>query len=433
MSEASPATPAPQAVSLAHHPDFLKLWTGQTVSIFGSLITRVALPLLAILTLGASPLQVALLQMADGAPPLLAGPWAGVWADRLRRRPLLIAADLGRASLLATIPLAAWTGRLGMTLLYVVALLASALTVLFDVAYQAYLPTVVPRDALVEGNSKLAASAAVAEFGGFGLSGVLVQTLTAPVAILIDAVTFIVSATSLALLHKPERLLNPVPETVSSALHELREGVLTVARERLLRPLAVAAAVDLFFTHMWVAVLMLFLLRDLRLTPGPIGVVFGIGGIASLIGAFGATKLERRYGSGRAIVGGLLVYRFGAFPVALAAGPAPLILLLLAGQQATDAAYTVFHITRLSLIQRLVPDRLLGRVSATFHTLERSAMLLGLFVGGLLGNWIGLRPTLLVGMIGALASVAILFASPVRGLRDLPRGVPPGELMQSGD
>lgn len=400
--------------------DFRKLWVGQTVSVFGSLITRVALPLLAILTLDATPLQVALLQIADGAPPLLAGPLVGVWADRLRRRPLLIAADVGRALLLGSIPVAAWLQWLSMPLLYLVACCASLLTVLFEVAYQAYLPTLAPREALVEGNSKLVASASVAEFAGFGLSGLLVQTLTAPFAILLDALTFLASAATLGLIRKPEQAPSHPPGTVRSARLELRAGVGVVGRDRLLRPLALAAVADLFFTHVWVAVLMLFLVRTLQLQPGPIGIVFGVGGLASLGGALATRSVARRLGSGGAMLGGLLVYRLGAFLVALATGPASLILLLLAGQQATDGAYTVFHITRLSLIQRLVPDQLLGRVSATFHVLERGAMLAGLFTGGLLGNWLGPRATLFVGAIGALSGVAILYRSPVRRLRELP-------------
>lgn len=422
MSDARSPEPDAPAPSLARHPDFLKLWAGQTVSTFGSLITRVALPLLAILTLGATPLQVALLQMADGLPPLLAGPLAGVWVDRLRRRPLLVAADIGRFLLLASVPVAAWRGWLQLPLLYAVAFGASLLTVLFDVAYQAYLPTLAPRDALVEGNSKLAASASVAEFAGFGLSGILVQALTAPFAILIDAVTFAVSATMLGWIRKPEQAPPRHGGAVPDARRELREGVRLVARDRLLRPLALAAGADAFFTHIWVAVLMLFLLRELRLEPGPIGIVFGVGGLASLGGALAARRLEARFGGGDAMVGGLLVYRLGSFAVTFAGGPVGLVLLLLAGQQATDSAYTVFDITRISLIQRLVPDRFLGRVSATFHTIERGAMLAGLLVGGLLGSWIGLRPTLLAGSVGALVSVAILALSPIRGLRDIPAG-----------
>ena len=193
------STPSPLQ-GLWRHPDFLKLWAGQSVSVFGMLITKVALPIVAVLSLHASAGQVALIYAAQVAPTLAFGLLAGALADRVRRRPLLIAADVGRALTLASIPLAAVTGALSLNLIYAVTLVTSALSALFDIAYPAYLPTLIGEEQLLEGNAKLGASMSVAEVAGFGLAGTLVQALTASGAILVDIATYLVSIVSLALI-----------------------------------------------------------------------------------------------------------------------------------------------------------------------------------------------------------------------------------------
>src|SRR5438874_10187910 len=208
---------------LWRHPDFLKLWAGQTVSQFGSLISRFALPLVAVLTLDASPAQVAALQIAEIAPGLLVGLFAGACVDRLRRRPIMLWADVGRALLLFSIPAAALVGVLGVQQLYAVAILIGALSTFFDVAYHSYLPALVSRHALLEGNSKLQASAAVVEVGSFGIAGALVQLLTAPLAILVDAVSFVFSALSLASIRASEPETAP-PEARQNPWLEIGEG-----------------------------------------------------------------------------------------------------------------------------------------------------------------------------------------------------------------
>src|SRR5215213_3375146 len=207
---------APPAGGLWRHADFLKLWTGQTVSLFGSLIGRFALPFVAIYTLNATPFQVAVFGTAGVAPGLLLGLLAGVWVDRLRRRPILIAADIGRALVLGSVPLTWIAGALSIAQLIIVAALISALTICFDVAYRSYLPALIGRDELVEGNSKLAATDSVAEVAGFGLAGILVQVLGAPLAVLLDAFSFVGSAVSLALIRKPEPAASP-PVTARDA------------------------------------------------------------------------------------------------------------------------------------------------------------------------------------------------------------------------
>src|SRR5947209_9116062 len=207
--------------SLWSQRDFLKLWTGQAISQIGSRITRTALPLVAVMVLGAGPLQMGFLSGFSAAAVLLFGLFAGAWADRLRRRPLLIAADLGRAAVLLAVPIAAMRHALTMPLLYAVAAATGLLTVLFDVSYQAYVPSLVERENLVQANAKLALSESVAEVSGPGIAGFLVTALTAPIAILFDAVSFVVSAVSIALVHTPE----PPPAPRKADAHIGREVV----------------------------------------------------------------------------------------------------------------------------------------------------------------------------------------------------------------
>lgn len=411
--------PGPQGrgrlTGLWRHPDFLKLWAGQTVSVFGSLITRFALPLLAILTLQATPLQVALLGIAEIAPGLLLGLFAGVWVDRLRRRPVLIIADLARAALLCWVPIAAALEALSVQQLYFVASLVSALTVLFDVAYVSYLPSLVSREQLVEGNSKLEASASVSEVAGFGLAGVLVQALTPPFAVLVDALTFVVSACSLALIRAPE----PAPihsEPPVRVLGEIVQGLRRVWGDRLLRAIAAASVTQNFFAHIFVAVLLLFLTRDLGLPPVALGFIFAVGGVSAFVGAIFVERVTHRWGVGRAMLGSFLLSSVSTFFIPLAFGPAPLAVGMLAAEQAFDGTGMAYQINKVSLTQAITPARLQGRVNASMRVMERCAMLLGLLAGGVLGQRIGLRPTVFVGVSGMLLGFPWLYLSPLRTL-----------------
>jgi MFS family permease len=404
---------------LWRHPDFLKLWAGQTVSRFGSLISRFALPLVAVLTLDASPAQLAALQIAEIGPGLLVGLIAGARVDRLRRRPIMLWADLGRALLLFSIPAAALFGVLGMEQLYAVAILVGALTTFFDVAYRSYLPTLVSRQALLEGNSKLQASAAVVEVGSFGLAGALVQLLTAPLAVLVDAVSFLLSALSLASIRAREPAPAP-PETRQNTWLEIGEGLRFVLASPLLRPLVGLKATRDCFLYVWVSMLMLFLTRDLQLPPLLLGVLFALGGISSLGGALATEPIVRRWGVGRALVMGLFLSCISLLFVPLAAGPMLLIVGLVGAQQLFDGTATVYEINEASLIQGSTPDRILGRVTASLQAVGWCAMLVGLLVGGLLGEAIGPRAAMLVGALGTLPAVVWLGCSPVRALREIP-------------
>lgn len=403
---------------LWRHPDFLKLWAGQSISAFGSLVTAFALPVTAILLLQATPLQITLLSAAEYAPGLVVSSFAGAWVDRLRRRPILIAADLGRAALLGSIPAAALLGALRIEQLYLVALLVSVLAVFFDVAYLSYLPSLVRREDLLEGNSKLQASASVAEVAGFGLGGVLVQALTAPVAILIDAVSFVVSAFSVAIIRQAEPTPAPA-DARPNAWREIGQGIRLLLGHPILRASAGASGTFNLFRNMVGVVIMLFFLRELHLSPLILGPLFALGGISAFLGALLAERLTRRWGVGRALLGSLLLTGLMTLLVPLAGGPLALVLVMLAAAQLLgDGAATIYEINQISLVQATTPDRMQGRINASKRFLEWAAMLLGLLVGGLLGQTIGLRPTLFVAAAGGLLSGVWLLCSPVRRLRD---------------
>ena len=409
--------------TLRAHSDFRKLWSGQTVSTFGSLIGRIALPMMAVLVLNATPMQVGLLRAVEVAPGLVAGLFAGLWVDRLRRRPLLIAADAGRALLTAAIPALFLAGSLRMSGLYLVACLTSVLTILFDVAYQAYLPTLVDSEALVDANSRLEATSAVAEVTGFGIAGVLVQTLTAPLTILIDAVSFVVSAFSILWIRTPEPP-PPPPEQREGTWVEIRTGMTALFAHPVLRALAVAGGIHNLFGNIIGTVIMLYVLRELNLSPSLSGVIFAIGGISSFVGALLAGSVVRQLGQGPAIVTTALMGALASVFMPLARGPLVVVVACLVAQQLLgDGALTVYAIHATSLRQAITPERLLGRVSATLRVSDWAFMLLGTLLGGVLGELIGLRGALWVATAGQLLSVVWLWFSPVRTLRGFDAGI----------
>jgi hypothetical protein len=403
---------------LWRHPDFLRLWAGHTVSLAGSLVGRFALPLVAIISLEASPGQVALLRMADVLPGVAIGLVAGVWVDRVRRRPLMIWTDIGRAVLLASVPIAALLGILRLEQLLVVVIAAGTLTALFEIASRSYLPTVVSRDQLVEGNSKLQASGSVVEVASFGFAGLLVQILTAPIAILVDAISFVISAICLATIRRPEPPARQ-HENGHSTWGAIREGLSVVARDPILRAVAGARATSELFTHVWVSMLLVFLTRDLELDPIVFGVLFAVGGVCSFFGAVAASSVERWLGLGPTLVLTFFMSSAALLTVPLAAGPFLLVVFLVGIQQIADAPATIYQIHEESLIQAIVPGATIGRVTASLRVVGWTAMLLGTIVGGVLGETIGPRMTMLIGGIGAVPAVLWLVWSPIRHMRSL--------------
>ena len=402
------------SASLWRHPDFLKLWAAKTVSDFGSLISGAALSFTAIIALKATPFQLGLLAVSNLLPRFLAGLAAGVWVDRLRRRPLMVAADIGRAVVLLTIPAAAALGLLRIEQLYVVAIVTGLLSLLFDVADRSYLPTLIPRADLIDGNSKLTASSSVAEFSAFSLAGWLVQWISGPMAVLVDSLSFICSAAFIGSIRSGED--PPAPQTDRRPLWlEASDGLKVVRNHRVLFTLAITTLMLGFFGSIVGAVIAAFMVRDLGFKPGILGMIWAVGGIGSLCGAAAAGKIARWLGMGRTLAVGILCAGLGYLIVPLAHGATIFAgLCLLGNQLITDPGYTIYEINQVSLRQSLVPDSHMGRVNATFDAVHLGAGLLGALAGGLLGGWLGLRWTLIIGGGGHIAAALFLWTSSIR-------------------
>lgn len=394
--------------------DFVKLWLGRTVSHFGSGITGIALPLTAVLILGATPAQMGILAALDGVSVLVIGLLAGVWVDRVRRRPLLIATDLGRAVVLSTIPLAALLGVLRIGQLYLVAALAGMLTVIFNVASAAFLPSLIPQGSLVEGNSKLAMSDSLAEIGGPAVAGPLVQLISAPLAILFDALSFLFSACSLGLIGKPE--LSPAAQEQSQSIwSDLVEGLRMVLKNPLLRTLAGSAGIFSLFGNFIGALYALYVIRQLGAPPIFLGLLIAAGGVSALAGAFLAERVVQRFGLGRTVAVGLFMYGATGLLIPLAGGSVALALsLLFLSQLIGDASVSIYLIAEMSLRQSLVPANLLGRTTASIQFLSQGIAPVGALLAGTLGGLIGLRLTILIGVLGVMLAGTWLLLSAVR-------------------
>jgi Na+/melibiose symporter-like transporter len=407
--------------ALWRNPAFVRVWTAATISIFGSLVSGIALPWAAILVLGAGPLELAAIGIVELAAGLLVGLVAGAWIDRLRRRPVLIWADLGRAALLVSIPVAFMLSVLSLGQLLVVAFLASVLTTFFDSADNAYLPTIVERDQLVEANAALAATGSAAEFTAFGVAGFLVQLLSAPLAILIDAASFLISAALLGSISRPEA---PPPPRADRrpVVAEIRDGLRLVVRDPALRAFAVArmamAATYGVFGGLW----LLFVTRDLGLGPAVIGLIAGVGGVASLAGAAVVARSTRRWGVGPVAAAALALTAIGNFFIPLAPAGAPLVAAacLIAAQLVGDSSATVHEVVEASVRQGLVPDRALGRVASTFRVADVLVQLVAMSLGALLAELTSVRTAVTIAPFGAVVAAIILWWSPARNLRVLP-------------
>ncbi len=394
------------------------------MSHLGSQVTLLALPLTAVLVLGASPAEMGLLGAAEFAPWMLVGLFAGVWVDRLRRRPILIAADLGRALLLLTVPFAAILGLLSLPLLYVIAFLVGILSVFFEVAYNAILPSLVRRDELVEGNSKLLASASATETAGPALAGGLVQLVTAPIAIALDAVSYVVSAIFVGLIRVKEPESAPAKER--GLVREVREGLGALLKDPLLRALVIASTAANLVLAVHTTLRILYATRDLRLEPVLLGLVFALGSVGGLPAALLVGRVTRRFGIGPTIVAADLLMGLGGLAFPLAAGPVPLVVgVLVLGLLLTSLGGMTYIVTVGSLRQSITPLRLQGRISASARFISRSAIPVGAIVGGLLGEWLGLRLTLALAGAFSLLVTLYLWLSPVGPLREPP--APHGE------
>ncbi len=386
-----------------------KLWLGQMVSTAGSSITTVALPLVAVLTLQASPLEMGLLSALTVLPHLVFGLPAGLVVDRVSLRRLLVWADVGRAVLLGSIPAAAAAGVLEMGQLYGVAVLAGVLTLLADTAAQTLLPALVSRAELMRANSASLLTTNVASTTGPSAAGFLVQAVSAPFAILVDALSFVVSAVTSYLIREPERV--EVPERMPV---RLSTGLRVLFADRVLGPLTLSATVASLFGAMQGPLVVLYLVRELRWSPAYVGIALTASGAAAVVGTLLATAWCNRVGIGRAYLSGqLLSVVSGA---ALATGLAPVIYL---GQMVSGLGMALFGIPQRTLRQSRIPSHQLGQATATWRTLVIGGQALGAALAGVLATALGLRPTLLLSSAGMLIGVLIAALSPLRTIKTL--------------
>lgn len=405
---------------LWRHPDFLKLWGGETAALFGIQVTNLALPLTAAVSLGATPLQMGILGAMQSAPSLVIGLFAGAWADRLRRRPILMVANGVRAAALGTIPLAALLGVLHIAQLYIVAFVTGCAGIFFMVAYQSYLATLVPRDQLVEGNSKLRLSEALAQIAGPSVGGALVQLITAPLTLAISAAAPLCSFLAISQIRATEP-----PPAASAARRsiwaEIGEGMRLVFDHPILRAVIGYDATATFCDSMIAAIYVLYVTRDLGIAPGVLGGIMAIGGPVAFGGALLTGRIVRAYGLGPTLIGALVINGLAALLVPLAGGPLALIVALLVGWRALSGiAQALYSINFYTLMQTVPPTRLQGRVNATARVFIWGAMATGALAGGALGQWLGLRLTMIIAVAGMLISPLGLLLSPVRGLREGP-------------
>ncbi|GAB2969954.1 MFS transporter [Saccharothrix stipae] len=398
-------------VSLWSHRDFRLLWAGDTVSQFGSTIGQTVLPLLAVGALSATPFEMGVLSAAGTAAFLLIGLPAGVWVDRLSRRPVMLVADFARAALLLSVPVAWWLGVLTLAQLVVVALLVGAATVMFDIAYQSYLPALVGREQLVEGNSKLEASRAVAAVSGPAAAGGVAQLVGAAIGVLATAVGYLVSAVFLLRIRTVEP--PPRPPDKPGLVHEIAEGLKFVFGHRSLRAIVACTGTANFFGGMAAAVLVLFLVRELGLSAGVVGLVLSSAGVGGVLGALTVNRWNARFGQTTVIwLSGLVTWPFGVL-VPLGAADWR-IAFVLVGEAAVAYGATVYNIAQVSYRQSICPDHLLGRMNASIRFVVWGAMPLGGLVGGALGGGVGVTATLAVGMACQAAAVLWVILSPLR-------------------
>jgi MFS family permease len=441
--------------SLFRKPDFARLWTAATVSLFGSQVTQIAIPFIAAVVLGASPGEVGLLVTVDFLPFLLFTLPAGVWVDRLSRKRILVAADIGRAIMLASIPIAYALGALTIWQLYLVGFVNGIFTVFFDVADQSYLPTVLERDELVDGNSKLQVSASAAQILGQPFGGGVIALFTAPIAIAVDAISFVASAILIFTIRRPEVAVDakasaaassassaaefpaeavtiaaethaadaapePAPsESKPSMRSEMMSGLRYIFGNRYLRAIAPTTAFSNLFNNIALATFAVFAYRELGLTPALVGLIGGVSGAGVLIGALTAGRIADRFGVGRAIVWPVLIGSlFGLLvPIAPVGGATPYIAAAFFFAGITNVVYNV---NQVSLRQAITPQRFLGRMNATMRFLVWGTIPIGSLIGAGLSELIGVRPTVWVGSVLGLLPFLFVFFSPVRTLARIP-------------
>ncbi|WP_086666476.1 MFS transporter [Lentzea kentuckyensis] len=404
-------------MALWGHPDFRRLWIGDTISQFGANVGMTVIPLLAAGVLNATPFEMGLLAAASTIAFLLIGLPAGVWVDRMRRKPLMIAMDVVRAALMLSVPVAWWLDLLDLPQLIVVSLAAGVCTVFFDVAYQSYLPSLVGRGQLVEGNSKLQASLSVAEVSGPAIGGYAAQLLGAANGVLATGLGYLSSAFFLVRI----KTVEPAPERHPDPQlrREIAEGLRFVFGNTTLRMIVACTGTSNFFHGVQNAVMVLFLLQTVGLSEGTAGLVLSAGGVGGVLGAALAYRIGVLVGQARMIwLIPLVTWPFILVLPFVSGGWG--LVLPMAGLAVTAFGIVVYNVGQVSYRQAICPDQLLGRMNASIRWVVWGATPLGALLGGGLGSWIGIVPTLWVSVIGSVLGMVWLLLSPLRSMRDLP-------------
>jgi MFS family permease len=415
-----PDAATPSKSSLWRNADFAKLWAGQSVSHLGNEVTAFALPLVAALTLDAGPSELGLFFVAFSIPSIAIGLFAGVWVDRLKRRPLLIVTDLASAAIIASIPIGAAVGFLSLTQLYIVAVLFGLLEPFFWTSFSAYLPTLVERERLVEANGKLSASEAGIGILGPAVGGGLVQLLSAPFAMIADAGSFVASAICLAGVRTSE-----TPPTTQDGerrmMSEIREGARVIRSDEIQTSIVTVELLRVVSSVVWPNYV-LFAIEVLELSPVTFGVVGAVGAVGFLVGSLLGPRVTRRFGIGRTLMTGSLLMFASPFLMPFApGGGSPLAVWLLIGAAIVGATGDVaISVTVQSFRQAITPQRLLGRVTATSYVLTGVALAIGPIVGGYLGETIGIRRTILLAACLHIAYPIVMWRSPLRSLESMP-------------
>jgi MFS family permease len=404
---------------LLREREFRNFWLGQSVSLLGDQITYIALPLAAVLVLDAGPAEMGYLGAAALLPHLLLSLPAGVRLDRVaRRRRVLIACDLARAALLASVPIAYWLDALTIGQLYSVAFLAGCFAVFFDLSYPTVFVSVTPREHYLEGNSLIHGSRSFSYVAGPSVGGVLVQAFSAPAAILADACSYLASAFFLAKVRSPEA---PVEEQDGTLRAQVGEGLRFIGRNSIFRPTLTAVATLNFFNYAFSALFVLYATRFLGIGAGTLGLVLGCGAIGGIVGALVAGRVARTFGVGRAFLLGCVLFPAPLVLIPLANGPRPVIIaMLLVAEFFSGLGVMILDINAGSIMFALTPDRLRSRATGAFNFVNWGIRPIGSLVGGVVGAWIGVHTTLWIASIGAVAGALWLLPSPVPTLRELP-------------
>jgi MFS family permease len=416
---------------LLRETNFRRFWFGQTISVFGDQVTQLGVPLVAVLVLGADAAQMGTLLAVGLLPHLLFSLPAGAWLDRVRnRRRLMIAADIGRALLIASIPLAYLAGLLSMAQLYVVGFLAGSFAVVFDISWNTLLVAVVRREAFVQANALFSGSRALAFVGGPPLAGALVQALSAPIALVADALSFLGSAVFLGRIGAQEPAIEIVQESMRT---RLSTGLLFLARDPLMRPILLSVATINLFNFGFQALFILYVTTMLGVSPGLLGAALGAGAVGGVIGAVIATSVGRRLGLGGAYTLGCVVFPVPLVLVPLVTGPSEAILaMLFAVEFLAGLGVQILDVNAGAVITARTPDAIRARAGGAFRFINYGIRPVGAFLGGLLGGVFGVRETLFLVTIAASVGVLWLVRSPIPRLRDLPEPAELGPVEAAG-